>query len=246
MDAFAVAIALPNYDYNFRVDYLHLAVHQGKWFLVDNGPAPPEEIASRRTESGRKTTYRRDPIHFTRSGRCVPHVFISFGMIVSPAIQKRLAKLPGCIDFKDVVFEKLVDVRMPPIGDLDWIERKHSDYGGYSHTDDYLSSLPHHPEFEPRFAGFRELESRLQCDLEDEFSDLRKYRVALANYFFDESDYGEGKPPEVKLSKKALREYPVISLPTSDAILLRKDVFREISPFLDLDFYVIERIKVTN
>lgn len=238
MYAYLVSSSSPMHNMSWRVGSLHAGVFEGGSYYLDNTPADEEEVARRRSSSGRPTSSRRDLVHIIRSGAYVPDVFWVTGgdFVVSPRVQQRLAKCKGCIDYKEVVFEKLVDVPMPALGDFSWYESEEC-YRFHGYPEEYFKSLPHVPAFEDRFRGYKQLDARFNRDVAAEFNDLRPYRVRLRSYC------DENRPTKVHLSKAALREYPVI---WDNERVFREDAFAQIAPFLDLDYFLIDRIKVTS
>ena len=236
--AYVIRHAVPDDHINWRVGVFHELVHRGVSYYVDNTPVDPEspEFKARRTSSGRPTSKRRDLVHVIRSGAYVPDMFWLDGsdFAVSPRVQKRLAKCKGCVDYKDVVFEKLVDLPMPALGDFSWYDG--GEHFAFESLDEYLKSLPHVPEYEARFRGYRQLDARWDRDIAKEFDDLRPVRVQLRSYWY------EATPQTIVVSSAALREYPVIA---SGELLFREDAFAAIAPFLDLEYYIVDRIEVT-
>lgn len=237
MYVYLLSRATPMHNRSWRVGPLHQTVYNGESYYLDNSPADEEEIKRRRSSSGRPTSKRRDLAHIIRSGAFVPDVFWVIGeeLVVSPRVQRRLAKCRGCIDYKEVVFEKLVDVPMPALGDFSWLESK--EWYRFGSLEESFKSLPHVPRFESRFRGYRHLDARFGRDVANEFNDLRPYRVWLRSY----CDWMQ--PTTVRLSDAALREYPVIA---DNELVFREDAFAQIAPFLDLDHFLIDRLEVTS
>jgi hypothetical protein len=105
------------------------------------------------------TNDNRELLYIARSGRFFPPVFstsiLASTIVLSPEVQKALSSLRN-VAFNDVVFEHLVDLPMPKLGDFSWYKR--DDIDKYDcHSDIFLWSLPHVPEFEKGVEGYRQL-----------------------------------------------------------------------------------------
>jgi hypothetical protein len=176
------------------------------------------------------TNQNREPLHIRRSGRFVPAVFSpSFTeLIVSPRVREVLQKLPH-VGFNEPVFEQLVDLPLPELGDFSWFERRDlRKYDGL--TNKYLASLPHVAEFEKAVAGYTQLLPANSNDIASEYHDTRSVPVNFGSYHYLTS------PREVPVSCEMLKDYPIVQTPH---FLFREDAFAKIAPFLNLDFYAI-------
>lgn len=187
------------------------------------------------------TNSNRQPAHISRSGRFVPPVFgdAIYDVIVSEAVRQRLAKLAN-VEFNPVVFERLVDVPMPALGDFTWAdqERDHSapDYETRQLNPDYeFTALPDVPEFHRSIGKYYSLVVPALYEVEDHYSDIMEVMP-------DWGSYHDAREPEpVKLSEKLLSQSPII---LSDTFAFREDAFALIAPYLDLDYYAIAVVHV--
>lgn len=244
-----VYVIIPNlvfHDWSRRVGALHFSIYHGFGdyrTLVEWVPRPGVNEKGEHCAIGRPPDWRwpavtnvnRESLHVTRSGRFLPPVFgSSFDfLIVSQEVQKSLARLPH-VGFSRVVFEQLVDLSMPPLGDFSWFERPDIDTFE-ADPDNLLRSLPHDPAFEPRVAGYRQLLPALFDDLAPRYNDVETRPVEFGSYAHATS------PKQVRLSREMLKEYPIV---LSERYLFREDAFALLAPFLDLDYYSIAVLTV--
>lgn len=185
------------------------------------------------------TNDNRELLHIARSGRFLPAVFgSSFTfLVVSPEVRKALSSLEN-VGFNDVVFEQLVDLPMPELGDFSWYKRK--DTRKYDHhPDNFLQSRPHVPEFEKRVEGYRQLLPANYQNIAKDYTDVEFVTPDFGSYARVSSigTYADLKEnSKIPVSKKMLEKYPIIQTPH---FLFREDAFAAIAPFLDLDYYAI-------
>ncbi len=234
------------FDWCKRVGALHQSVYHGvaeyrtwvEWVSSNNDPGEQWKIDHKdgwRWRWPAVTNQNREPLHITRSGRCVPAVFGKShkSMIVSPEVREALAGLPN-VGFNTVVLEQLVDLAMPRLGDFSWYDRPDLDQYEID-PDNLLRSLPHDPSFEPRVAGHRQLLPALFDDLAPRYTDVETRLMEFGSYAH------VTRPKDIRLSVAMLKDYPIV---LSECFLFREDAFALIAPFLDLDYYAIAVISV--
>lgn len=191
------------------------------------------------------TNKTRESLHIARSGRFLPPMFatslLARTLVISPELQKVLSPLRN-IAFNDVVFEHLVNLPMPKLGDFSWYDRddidKYDDHPGI-----YLWSLPHVSEFEKDVEGYRQLLPANFYNIEEEFEDIEYFTPDFGSYahvtsFGTLADSSDNR--EVPVSKKMMEKYPIVQTPR---FIFREDAFEMIAPFLDLDYYAIARFE---
>lgn len=238
--------------WNDRVDGYHAAVYHGAgeypklkaWEPKTAFDKDGEQMLITRPPDWRwpaVTNENRDLLHITRSGRFVPALFsgsiLANTLVLSPEIQKRLSSRKNVV-FNDVVFEQLVDLAMPPLGDASWYYTKAAEKYGLD-PDEYLRSLPHVPQFEKRVKGYRQLLPANFDDIAKSYSDIKLVTPEFGSYKHVTS-IGTGahlkEHRQIRVSEKMLEKYPIVQNPHW---LFREDAFERIAPFLDLDYYAI-------
>lgn len=237
-------------EWSGRICALHQSVFQGINYYVPSQSLGDGSVASKYVESidvMRQADWRRPGItnksrdvrHVTRSGAFVPHIFGGLFLFVSPEVRKALSSLAN-IGFNKAVFEHLVDLPMPKLGDFSWYDRDDTEKYDFL-PDNYLGSLPHVPEFEKKTVGYCEVLPANFDEIADQYSDI-KYMVPDFGSYPDVSDVGthayKGKE-KLSVSKNMLAKYPIVR--TNDFVF-RDDAFLKIAPFLDLDYYAIARL----
>jgi len=222
---YAVTQTNPWHEGGWRVGALHETVYNGVTYYSD----PSWGAARPRRDPG--------PYHVTRSGSFVPEVF--YGMtnfIVSPRVQRAFTGLSG-IAFKPVVFEHLVDLPMPPLGDFSWFDTEEC-LRLEGDTDQLLRNLPHEPRFEKKVEGYMRIAAPQYEDILDKYADFKTVSVNRRDY----ADFIYRKPVNFRVSGTMLREHHIIWCYNDGApfTILSVDAFKRIAPFLNRDFCFID------
>lgn len=175
------------------------------------------------------TNQNREPYRIRRSGRFVPRIWMaSSSLIVADSVKQQLARLLN-MDFLPVIFERLVDVPMPALGDFSWYER--ITYPPEPEPDYELKTSPDVPAFHQTIGRFWEVLSANLYELDSRPNDAKPVEVDFGSYAV--------KPNEnVLVSLSLLQKYPVV---WSGITQVREDVFAIIAPFLDIDYFNIAR-----
>ncbi|MEZ6147532.1 MAG: hypothetical protein R3B91_19330, partial [Planctomycetaceae bacterium] len=223
-----------NHSTSKRVSQYHSRVFHGLSHYVNRGVVPRWQW-----RSPAKTNTNRELVHVSRSGALVPDVFGAriFELIVSERVRKRLQNVPE-IEFNPVVFERLVDVPMPPLGDFTWCElepdgNSPDDPESKLNPDYEFTHLPDIEEYHQTIGPYYSLLAPNIHDIIDEYNDTEEVMLHWGEYH----KVGVGKSSKpVSLSLKLLKQCPIIR---SDAHIFRDDVFGLIAPFLDLDYYAV-------
>lgn len=239
---FAVTSNASLHSRSCRVGSLHQEVYHGageyrtlvEWEPISGVNDQGENCVITRPPDWRwpaVTNPNREPLHVTRNGRFIPSVFgeLESELIVSPEVQIAMKHLEN-IAFNTVVFEHLVDLAMPALGDFSWYKRRDLERFDFLPRN-LIRSLPHDPSFESKVSGFRFLLPALFEDLAEEYSDIETWKVNFGTYHSTVMD-----PEEVRFSRRMFKTYPIIH---SDCLLFRGDAFAAIAPFLDLDYFAI-------
>lgn len=219
-----------DHDWTKRVSIYHASVFNGVFHYVGRGQPGWRPPAT--------TNSNREPAHISRSGRYVPPVFgdAIFDLVISATVRKRLAGLPN-VEFNPVVFERLVDVPMPALGDFTWANQDFDtsapDFESRQVNPDYeITTLPDVPEFHRTIGPYYSLLTPNLYEVEQHYDDVIEVTPQWGNYH-ESSD----EPDPVKLSEKLLGQSPIIR--SRGAFAFREDAFERIAPFLDLDYYAV-------
>ncbi len=205
-----------NHTVSFRTCPYHDAVFHG--VCTERGssfpPTPPPAL----------NNSSREQLHVRRSGRFVPKIWMSLAaLVVSDEIKQSLSRLAGT-EFLPVVFERLVDVPMPSLGDFSWYQRITYPPGPEPAYE--LETLPDIPEFHQNIGPYWEvLASNIY---------IPKRRPADAQRL--ELNFGSFSTTTVEpvlVSPSALAKHPFV---WGDILQLRKDAFEIIAPYIELDY----------
>jgi hypothetical protein len=213
-----------------RVTRFHKAVYHGSGYYL-NKPDDPM-ITDRIWRRPAMNNSNRELLHVRRSGRFVPRISFptSQDLVITREVKDLLQGLPG-IDFLPVVYEKLVDVHIPEIGDLsddEWRE-----YGPVMET---ISAMPDVPEFHDRVGeGFVVLMPEYY-EIEDSITDSVPYVPKFGRYFAADTNLEE------PLSLKLLETHAMYR--AAGYVFLTERAFEIIAPFLDLDYIMIDFISL--
>lgn len=231
MRVFAVSRLISMHDWSNRVGPLHTDVFHGESYFTNKrrGWKPPAA-----------SNDNREPLHIRRSGRFVPHVFsgYSFDLVISPKVRQALSSVPH-IEFNEVVFEHLVDVAMPELGDFSWFDRDDIyDYNAL--PKEYLNAQPDVPGFHKAIGPYYQLLVPQILDVEEQYDDIETVPVNFGTYTH------MMRPKEIKVSVNLLRTCPIILSKghRGYCLLFRQDAFALIAPFLDLDYFAIAVLTV--
>jgi hypothetical protein len=150
-------------------------------------------------------------------------------LIVSDELKKKIAGRPNT-ETLEVVFEKLVDQPMPPLGNFAW----HDSVLGQRALDPAaeLDELPDVIEYHSTIGQFWEVLPANLYELREMGSDVNEVDVNFGSY-------SDVMFQRVAVSRSVLEIYPVV---WGDVLQVRGDMFAEIAPYLDLDYFDIARI----
>lgn len=217
-------------DISNRISILHTEIFHGL------GNHPEADQREREGQDfppipGISNNYR-EPLHLTRSGTFIPAIFIVSGsFVVSREVFGKIKHVNN-VEGEPVVFEKLVDLPMPALGDMSWYTRDlpYSDDPDPVHEYDYLED---DPLLHQKVGTYYELLGANRRDLPKDQWPLQKVTLNFGRYFSGwMSSYAE-------VSKTVLERYPIIA---GASIILRGDIFEIIAPYLDLDYFAIDVI----
>ena len=204
-----------------RTSHMHAMIYHGTSDFVEMA----EDTSWR---SPGLFTKQRQRMHVSRSGRFVPDVFSPYGveLVVSNHVRERLARLKG-VDFEPVVFEYLIDLELPPIGELGDDELI---------ADTQRKQLIHKfsdvPDFHAAVGDYWHVIMPSVVDLEPQYTNVQELHPAF-------SRYSRRSTPSVRLDFRMLDEYPII-MAHSRTICLSTQAFSLIAPHLDFDFYAVD------
>lgn len=171
----------------------------------------------------------RERLHVSRSGRFVPAVWCpnSFDMVVSATVRQRLLELPG-IEFQPVVFEKLVDLPLPPIADF-----SEDPDGLYCHTntEEKIASLPDIARYHDDIGEYFKLLMPEYYDVGDSIKDEKIVDLQFGGYH---THYSTTVPLSVALLERhaMYRE--------GRTFCLTEQAFEMLAPFLDVEYFLID------
>ncbi|MBL8817852.1 MAG: hypothetical protein JNL58_17635 [Planctomyces sp.] len=171
----------------------------------------------------------RERLHVSRSGRFVPPVSCpnSVEIVVSSAVKQRLSKLQG-IEFQPVVFERLVDIPLPPIGDA-----SDEAQGLYARTElaEKIAALPNIETYHREIGQYFKILMPQYYDVSDSIDDERPVELQFGRY------YGRSSPT-IPFSVNLLRRHAMYRQGTT--FCLTEEAFELLSPSLDLDYFLID------
>ena len=174
----------------------------------------------------------REPLHVIRSGRFLPSVCMPDGtdIAVNEKVKNELAAEFPQMKFLEVVFEKIVDIKLPAIGDFSWFE--HAPFEKYPDARDFLNALY------KESAELRRKVGKYYTILPANFKEVRsKYKTKKYPYLFG-TYYGYSWETEyIELSRKMLDDYLVIRYPIP--VVVHERVFSVLAPYIDLDYFEI-------
>lgn len=230
---FFVAMNVQMPDISNRIGALHWEVFHGQ------GRHPEADLIEEQDPLGFPpipgiTNDYREPLHITRSGVFIPPIFkISRSLVVSQAVFDKIKHLKN-IEGVPVVFEKLVDLPMPALGDMSWYTRDlpYADDPDPLHEYEYLEDVP---ALHQKAGNYYEILGVIRRDLPKDEWELQSVKLNFGRYFSPTSI------PAPELSNALLEKYPVIS---GSRVVLRGDLFAILAPYLDLDYFAIDVISV--
>lgn len=171
----------------------------------------------------------RERLHVSRSGRFVPPVWCpnSVEIVVSSAVKQRLSKLKG-IEFQPVVFERLVDIPLPPIGDA-----SDEAQGLYVRTEmaEKIATLPDIEAYHRDIGEYFKVLMPQYYDISDSIDDERPVELQFGRYYRSVS-------PTIPLSVTLLGRHAMYRQGTT--FCLTEEAFELLSPSLDLDYFLID------
>ncbi|QDU36027.1 hypothetical protein Mal4_03100 [Maioricimonas rarisocia] len=183
-------------------------------------------------ESGDVTFSMSGTCHVVRSGRFCPDVFCpGIWMIVADSIRERLDQL-GRITFSRVIFDKLVDVELPALGDASWFER--TTYPTEPEPDLEWIDLPDVPSFHEAIGDYFVVGGPVVERIRNQLSDIQEVTCDFGSF--------PRKPKEsTVMSKQLLEEFPIT---WNGCYFFREDAFEVIAPHLDLDYFSVACVTI--
>ena len=178
-------------------------------------PFEPVAVLSRDSSS--------DALHIVRSGRMIPAVSCPAGHLVLSQVVRDALGWVRNVEFRPVVFDKLVDVSAPK-----------GDFSNYQ-SDPYVSieqKLKELPDSRERFGDpgtFYELITNVNNDIASQFVPTTPLVTPIGPTEFDE-------PVECRLSEALVREFPLHWC--YGAYMFSEKAFDAIEPHVDWDFFL--------
>ncbi|MFV0443413.1 MAG: hypothetical protein ACK5Q5_07565 [Planctomycetaceae bacterium] len=212
-----------------RVSGYHSMVFHGDGYYLSrkSGPGPWPTVPAVNSEN-------RELLHVIRSGRFVPPVFVAGAMlVVCEAVKAKLTTLPN-VDVAPVVFERLVDLPMPDIGDFS-AEARNPIAG------EVLMAAPDVPELHETIGNYYQVLEFHSYSFKEQYPDYGPVMVNFGTYP-GRPGVGKTSPGPVDASLKMLDEYPMVQLGTVH--MLREDAFSLLAPFLNLDYFSIASLAI--
>lgn len=217
-------------DISCRISALHAEVYHGQG-------EHPEANAS--TEDPKPipavSNDYREPLHITRSGRFVPSLFLAGRkLVVNERIYRKLRKIKNIVG-EQVVFEKLVDLPMPKLGDMSYYDRDvpYKDDPLPMHEYGYLDDVP---EFHKKIGHYYEILPALPRDLLDAEIEWKEVLPNFGSY--PGTTMAACKPK--KIAREVMERFPIYK---SGIWFLRQDIFTIIAPHLDLDYFAVDMMQ---
>lgn len=171
----------------------------------------------------------RERLHVSRSGQFVPQVWCptAFDMVVSAKVKKQLLELQG-IEFQPVVFEKLVDLPLPPIADF-----SEDPDGLYcmNNTEEKIASLPDIPRYHVDIGEYSKLLMPQYYDVRASIEDERPVDLQFGRYH---THYSTTTP----LSLALLGRHAMYQV--GNLFCLTEQAFEVLAPSLDLEYFLID------
>lgn len=125
------------------------------------------------------------------------------------------------IEFLPVIFEKLVHLEMPALGNYDWCN------GQMRHTHQEYSRRKDRPELHESIGVYYEVLGANCVDVDERYNDWVELPPDFGNYC------GLFRPIPRRISWNAFRDFAMIDN------VVRPDLFAILAPYLDLDYFAI-------
>ncbi|WP_417849954.1 hypothetical protein [Thalassoglobus sp.] len=227
MNVFFVKRENSTWHCQYRTTPLHVSVFAGAT------AANTIESSTVMEDDGSVVVNVSGDVRMVRSGKFVPSLFmqLSTTLILSETIKEQLKKL-GAKVFTPVVFEKLVDIDMPPIGDDTWFQSV--TYPPGPEPDFELFTRPDVPDFHKKIEDYYVLECPTIYGIRKKLPDIRRVTANFGSFRCEERE-------RVLVSKRLLQDHPVI---WDSSFVFREDAFAVIAPYLDLDYFSIARAQI--
>ena len=212
-------------DVSYRITPLHQEVFHGQGYY----PMASRSLEEFAPIPGVTNSYR-EHLHITRSGVFVPQMFkAGWSLVVSQEIYNRIKGIDGIIG-EQVIFEKLVDLPMPRIGDMSWYgaSRKYAEPNP-KHEYSYLEDVP---ELHRRVGVYYEILRAIPGDFRMRGREIR-VETSFGRY------HDRERPRMVDVYVDHITRYPFIG---SSVWTIRQDLFQELAPYIDLDYFAIDAI----
>ena len=210
-----------------RIGDYHKALYHGCGHYVGDST---HKIGDGKWQRPALSNSNRERLHVSRSGRFVPQVCcpISMDMVVSSAIKRQLSELPG-IEFQPVVFERLVDLPLPPISDTsnETEERLYC----ITHMEEKIVSMPNIDAYHQNIGEFFSILMPQYYAVSDTVQDGRPLELQIGNYFTSESNNEE-------FSVALLERHAMYRV--GRIFCLTERAFEVLAPWLDRDYFMID------
>lgn len=216
--------------YSYRIGDMHHSVFHGEAKHPQAKKRWKESQYKSFCEIPAASNSYREKLHVVRSGRYVPDVFFPISsFVVSEKVFKKLKNIDGVLG-EEVVFDKLVDVEMPDIGDMSSYEEGHPNYRSF----DYIyESGKNCPILFESIGKYYEILPAIPRDIKIIYPEAGVVGLEFGRY----SQVGNDECSNV--CKEIVKKYPFYF---SDVLVIRQDAFMVIAPYLDLDYFAIDVI----
>lgn len=169
----------------------------------------------------------REYMHIMRSGSYVPPVFCPNPgeLVISEAVADKCRQLRG-IELQPVVFEHLVELPMPSIGDL-----SQSDFLTANQMADAIRSRPNEERFHETIGQYYYVLAPHFAEVAHEVSDTIEVNTEFGRFF-------TWRHPKLQFSASLSNEHSVYKV--SGQLVLTEEAFDALAMFLDWDFFLID------
>lgn len=210
-----------------RVTETHRCIFHGSHLFLGEGQNPEWRNPA-------LTNVNRERIHIFRSGTFVPPVFSPYVaiLIVSAAVKARCEKLVG-VEFQPVVFERLVEIPLPPLGQCDL-----NDLITEQEMREKMEQMPDVQEFRESVGEYFYVLTAVLNHLNPRPDDVRKLEIGFGTYHYPCISL-----PKFSVSLSLFEKYSIYAS-ESGTFCFSEEAFAVFAPFLDLDYFKIGMLKV--
>ena len=175
----------------------------------------------------------RERLHITRSGDFVPHVCSPANgtLGVSDEVRRKLSGLPG-LEFLPVVFERLVKLKLPALGDIIEDELLAS-----VQMLEFMNSLPDEPGYHASIGEYFHVLCPNYFEVKESVSDATEIDVMWGRY---NTIHPRDKAP---FSAQLLHQNAMYN--ERSYYVLSEECFRILAPYIDLDYFYIDYYSLT-